>query len=354
MIELEQYLKANGLESLQGKYKINVSRHQQLPLYLLKYNHTESPLNEPIVQQCRSTIIDEQFNVVARFMDKFFNYDDPLAATIDWNTASVYEKVDGSFIGLYWYGGWHICTSGSADARVPTPFGGYDFYNVAWDVWANLGYRLPEDHNLCYSFELVSPYNRVVVRYDHPMIKLIAVRNMSTGEEKRIEHVDTYNWQTVSKFVNLNDMNSVVDTAKKLDGEKQEGFVVMDDNFDRIKIKSPDYFIQHKIVGNGVSHKDLLEMVLNNDNAKLEMVENYYADYMDIIGDMRLKLNRFCSVVEGTYFMIKDIPNQKDFAEIALKYKFSAALFQMRKGTALMDWLKGVSITRVQELIGVG
>lgn len=51
---------------------------------------------------------------------KFFNFGEDCAATIDWNTAKVQEKIDGSLISLYWYDdSWHISSTGcpAGDAK---------------------------------------------------------------------------------------------------------------------------------------------------------------------------------------------------------------------------------------------
>jgi hypothetical protein len=94
-----EFLKSQTLAELCAQYSLCERRHSQFPnLVLLNYSQINSPMNEPIVQECRGLILDEADNwrVVCRPYDKFFNYGEPNAVEVDWGTASVYEKLDGS------------------------------------------------------------------------------------------------------------------------------------------------------------------------------------------------------------------------------------------------------------------
>ncbi|WP_445240384.1 RNA ligase [Microcoleus vaginatus] len=97
-MELQEYLRQHGLETLSETYHIKVTRHRQYPdLVCLKYSQIESPLGEKIVQQCRGIILDssQDWQIVSYPYDKFFNYGEIHAAAIDWRNAKVYEKLDG-------------------------------------------------------------------------------------------------------------------------------------------------------------------------------------------------------------------------------------------------------------------
>lgn len=61
-------------------------------------------MKEPIVQECRGLILDEAegWRVVCMPYKKFFNFGEDCCADIDWSTAKVQEKLDGSLISLYW------------------------------------------------------------------------------------------------------------------------------------------------------------------------------------------------------------------------------------------------------------
>ena len=61
-----------------------------------------SNFNDPIVKEARGIIIDTFNYEVACFpFNKFGKYTDYYADEIDWNTASVQEKIDGSIIKMW-------------------------------------------------------------------------------------------------------------------------------------------------------------------------------------------------------------------------------------------------------------
>ena len=104
-MELQDYLRNQGLTSLCNEFNIKVNRHQDFPgLVCLKYSQQESPLEKKIVQQCRGIILDETKNwqIVSYPYNKFFNYGESQAAAINWDNAVVYDKLDGSLMILYY------------------------------------------------------------------------------------------------------------------------------------------------------------------------------------------------------------------------------------------------------------
>lgn len=105
MTAVQQFLRSGASpDDLQSLYRLWVSRHAGHPnLVGLCYNLVASPLAEPLVKECRGIVLDEanDWNAVARGFDKFFNLGDPLADDVDWASARVFEKLDGTFVMAY-------------------------------------------------------------------------------------------------------------------------------------------------------------------------------------------------------------------------------------------------------------
>ena len=156
---IQEYLRTKTLAELNADLGIKATRHKTYPnLVLLKYDQIDSPQAHPIVVECRGLILDEanDWEVVCRPYDRFFNYGDGHASDIDWTTARVYEKLDGSLMMLYWYDEkWHVASSGTPDAGGQVnQETGLTFADLFWKTWNDLGYKLPLVQKTCYMFSV--------------------------------------------------------------------------------------------------------------------------------------------------------------------------------------------------------
>ena len=148
------------LDDLRARYALAVNRAVLHPnLVLLKYDQLESPLGDPLVRQCRGLIVDEAdgYRVVSRSFDKFWNHGEVHADTVDFATATVQEKLDGSLCVLYHHdGAWRVQSSGSPDASGDINRSGMLFSTLFWQTFAAHGWSLPpdEDRDLCFAFDI--------------------------------------------------------------------------------------------------------------------------------------------------------------------------------------------------------
>lgn len=223
---------------------------------------------------------EEDWEIVSFPYRKFFNYGESNAAVLDEESGlSVFEKSDGSLMTLYYYkGAWRVSTSGSPDASglimvkpgaalklrlkteeelsenfQSTPY--LSFRDLFWKIWKESNYELPSnsDQDKCFMFEMVSPYNQVVVSYDRDELRFHGARRLSDFMELGVDEFD-YGWSKTRKygipfffskyllmFAECNTIAEAIDLASLLDASHHEGFVVVDKNFNRVKVKSPMY-----------------------------------------------------------------------------------------------------------------
>ena len=121
MLEIQKFLQTALPEELTVQLGIKVKRHPKYPeLYHFSYDQIESPKEHPIVHECRGLILNSQDNwkVVAYPFKRFANYGEGWAAPIDWSSARVQEKVDGSMIVLWYYQGEWNCSTKVPRMRV--------------------------------------------------------------------------------------------------------------------------------------------------------------------------------------------------------------------------------------------
>ena len=155
---------------------------EDVEYYILKYNMIMSDMSLPEVQEARGSIFrkneDGYWVCVCHPFDKFFNYGEPQSEV------------------------------GRIDLE-----------------------RLDRDYT--YMFELTSPYNRIVIRYEGVNLWYLGRRNILNQEEDseglRLEGL------LYPKVYPHHSLADCIAAAHQM-GDDEEGYVVCDANFNRIKI----------------------------------------------------------------------------------------------------------------------
>lgn len=306
----------------QDPYNIRIGTDEEYPdLRIFKYQQVKSDMSNEIVQVCRGIIIDiKNMDIVCHPFDKFFNYNEPNAHEIDWNSAKVLEKVDGSIIKLYNYNDeWMVASNGvinayNTDLLTPGP-NGLDSFGKLFDLAMHRAmypiHAMTLNEANTYIFELTSPYNRVVVPHKDISITHIGTRNNRTGEELNVD-------LTIKKpkEYTFNSFDDILEASEVLPYD-DEGYVVVDKNWNRVKIKSLAYLQVHHLADNGNISKDrMLKLIMTGEDGELL---RYYPEYTEIFNEVREKylchLNLVEAIKETTEAWNKKYKdNQKGFA----------------------------------------
>ncbi|MEG1669380.1 RNA ligase [Chryseobacterium sp.] len=296
-------------------YYIIVKRKS--PFILFSYNQIKSDFANPIVKECRGIILEEQtLTPVCVPFFKFGNYGEGYADIIDWGSARVQEKIDGSLIKVWNYKNeWHISTNGNIDARDSNLQSGspyktfYELFNVAA---GNAGLCIENlDKNFTWMFELISQYNRVVVPHEKPDIVHIGTRNIHTLVE-----CDKHIGIKKPKMFNLNSLSECIATAETLPFS-EEGYVVVDNDWHRNKIKSPAYVAIHHLKGNGaITNTKAIGLIrLNEQNEFL----TYYPEYANLFESIKGEIEQLTKSIDADIYKIgnKDVGTRGDFSKLA-------------------------------------
>jgi len=229
----------------------------------LNYDQIEAKNGDPIVEECRGLVIRKpdgyefssdlsdsgEFVICCRPIRRFYNYGTEFASVLDYSKVYYMEKLDGSFVKVWWdsiNNEWAIGTRGAAKANIKISGmhtkSEFTFTTLFKSIVKDFTEFTKElDKEYTYLFELCSPWNQVVVMHTKPFISLIAVVNTTTGQELNIWELSESKFYSKVKTYEFSAFEEVFSWFEKTDPSKFEGFVVMDKNFNRIKVKHPRY-----------------------------------------------------------------------------------------------------------------
>ena len=285
---------------------------------MFNYNQLSSDFNNPIVREARGIIfaVGEWDAPVCHSFDKFGNYGEEYVPDIDWSTITVSEKIDGSIMRLWNFGGeWVVSTNGNIFAN-RSPIDDVrknNFEQVFWEgvekhftcskTFLNprlAGWLATLDPGYTYIFELVSPYNRVVIPYEETDVYFLGARhNISnnewgcTEEDAKMLGVEMF---PRPKLFPMTTLDEIVRTATELPWD-EEGYVCYDANFNRCKIKSPSYIIAHYARNNNViTRRHLIEVILRGEDDEFLI---YAEDYKDILLEVKSLMKSYVDSIGG-------------------------------------------------------
>lgn len=342
------------LAAFAEEFKVKCTVHSKFHnLVQFKYNQIEADFSEPVVRQCRGLILDSlrRWNVVAWPMDKFFNHGEGLAANIDWESAKAFEKLDGSLIIMYWYeGSWHVGTSGMPNASGLVHGHAMSFEELFWYTWNERRFKLPETYRRCYTFmfELTSKWNRVVVKHDEPDIRLLAVRSIYSGTESETDWFPEYNPVMGIKMTTVKDAEEAFGFMDPL---VQEGYVIRDKAFRRIKVKHPGYVAIHHLK-DSFTPRRVLEVIRQGETPELLAS---FPEWRGTFDRVRAAYDGLAAVLAQSYDEIRDITDRKAFAEKAVKTVHPGTMFSLLDGKVLTvkESLAEMQIDRLMDMLGV-
>ena len=274
MLAIQKYLAENGLDKAIKVF--NLKTREYSSKILLKYDQLSSPTLMALkeVQECRGLVLEKDtWKVMSMAFSKFFNSEEGNAHKIDWDTAHVLEKLDGSLMSVYYDWNkkeWFAGTTGTAEGEgeVNNKMG-TTFNQLFWTT-------IKEKYNVSpsafikgftYVFELTTPYNIVVKPHGEASASLLTVRNLETLEEVSFERLteiaESLGVPRVKSYdLNANNVGALLRTFENMIWH-DEGYVVVDAKFNRVKIKNPAYVAVHHLKGKTAEHNIMVIIKTN-------------------------------------------------------------------------------------------
>lgn len=263
------------------------------------YKYTiDTDFSLPICLKARGIITYiPTWEVVCYPFDKFFNYWEQYAAEIDWSSAKVQEKVDGSLMKVWYHNWWHLSTNNTIDASKAIVWINWqksfaDLFNEAlqknWLTFKELTEKL--DVNYTYMFELVSPDSQVVLSYPLDLYH-IGTRAKDGAELEQEIGIKKPKQYLVSEKVSLDIVLKERENLEWL----QEWFVVVDKDYHRIKVKTDDYIKLHHECSWYKSDYWIIDLIQTGD---VEEYITYFPSKKEKIESMQKEIDEFHKEVE--------------------------------------------------------
>lgn len=341
-MKVQEYLRS-GKTLLDLENEFGITNRIKNGKVSLNYDMISSPMKERICQECRGLILREgTWDVVAYPFDKFFNHGEGHGSDIDWGTAVYQEKLDGSLVMLYWDDAaakWFFATRSMPEADGTINGASMTFTELALMCFSEMGIDFESftvKLNSChtYMFELVSPYNRVVVNYNCMKMILIGVRsNYTLKELSPTAFASALGVPVPAEYLfgDVFDLAVIIDKINTLNPMEHEGLVVVDKNFNRVKIKSLPYVSLHgTISGVCASDRNIIRLIV------LEKSDDVVGFLGSIVKEKMLSMQAgyvaLIKALKEEYSNIKHIDNMKEFAAHASASTWPALMFALKRG----------------------
>ena len=320
-------------EILKGKNLV-INTHDDIGLYLVKYDKQKCDMNDPDVRKCRSLVFEIGTNnlvCVSPFKSDSLDTFSDIFKTHDKNDILYEEFVDGTMINLFKYKGVYYISTRSRLGAQCRWFSSKTFNVMFNECIGNydLGKLAETDNDYNYSFVLQHPDNTIVKQYQKPNLVLVMVSKIinnrveyfdnKIGKEKLSSfgiHVDVPN---VYKFSELPEVYGYVDIMP----ESEQGIVLKHGNL-RSKIRNQHYNYVRNLRGN-TNKKQFLFFELRRQ-ILVEEYLSYFPDDRELFDTYRLELYAVTNKLYNFYldcFVRKnsDGSNKLKHKEIDFEYK---------------------------------
>ena len=327
--------------------ELNINVKEEPPFAIFNYA-PDCDFSNPIVQEARGIIIDlSNLEVVCWPFRKFMNYENDCADKIDWKTAHIQEKIDGSIIKLWWNKykeKWQFSTNSMIDAddAIANSLKNRTFMDLIVES-AEYPYimRMADKsaHFYTHIFELVSPDSQVVVKYPKTQMWYIGKRNNLSGLESDpcfpgIPSPQKYSFGSLDECIAAaSSLNTPIEEKGYSIEVEHEGFVVVDASWNRIKVKSPEYYVMHRMSCNkNFSKRRILKLLRDHSVDIADMVRAFpdfavYFKYYDFrVTELNHLANLFCGMTDRIYEEFDH--DRKAVASVISKHRFGAIGFR--------------------------
>lgn len=337
MLKIQEHIRNHGLDKTIKKFSLNVKDLGYK--VMLKYSQLDSPNYYKEVQESRGLILEkDSWNVISYPLERFFTHNDHLAPKLDWSKTVTMEKRDGTLIQVYYdvSKGEFVCNTMFSECEELLYFKGEKSDRSFKTLYNDLFMEYGSSYDLfskthTYVFELTSQYNKVVVKYDKPELRLIACRNVKNLLEHNFEELCEIASHIKIPIVEVHKFSSLQECIDSFNNMSFnfEGYVAWD-GVHRIKIKNPSYVVVHLTKSTEDEILDLTKPYVFLDIVKQNEIDEFISSFPHSKEIITTLDKNYKSLVSGLRKSEKEIPLPKSIS-IPDKKKFASDVFNVLK-----------------------
>ncbi len=283
--ELKKYVETSGLVNMKPAGE---------GIYVLKYKKKVfyDNLWNDYIAECRGSIVDKDFNLVAYPFTKIYNYGIEKEAPVLANTTPVvaYRKVNGFMVSATWYNGdVLVSTTGSTDSDFVAMAKEMMVSHMPWTDW-QIAFNKPDMQGLTVMFECVHPNDPHIIP-EKPGMYVLGYRENSWGS--KVGHDNEVLKDLAEMFncyrpeVYATTVGNLVEHTKNV---RHEGFVFYTEDGVSAKIKSP-YYLTSKWVARNPRTDKLVDL-------KKDIKHNLDEEYYPLVDAIRANIVEYTAMDE--------------------------------------------------------
>lgn len=323
-----------GISEISEELKTSINVTEKTGFFLYNYNdNVLIPRNDSILIRCRGLVLDLNGRLFNYPFDRFFNSHEKECKDVSFINSEIQEKLDGSLISV-WFDeiDWRVTTRGAFYPNNKADINYEQEFKRLFNQFKLL------DKNNCYIFELISKKNRIVTYYKNEKVVLLGVRNLDSFREIAQKELDELaikmkvDRPKKYKADNLEDCKKLFNELK----DDEEGLVIVDKDFNRVKMKQESYLKLSRI--KMLKEQDIFNYVLGREEIDKDFLGKF-KEVDDKIEELRTIWKKARKKILSKFDELKhlDKDSRKIYAREALKYKFSGILFKLIDGKNIDD-----------------
>lgn len=197
-------------------------------------------------------------------------------------------------------------------------------------------------------FELLTPQNQIIVPQTTNRLVFHGARNLDTLEEDKPEKYVNYNWELI-KIFDHETLDGALTTAYESDPKFTEGYVIVNNEFHRVKAKGKEY-VQLSYTGGKTAESSFLDIVIRGEQSEYLAT---FPEKADRINSLTQKYKKLSNQIASKSEQWKDLSLMElksKISEEKLEYGRCLELLKLGKIDSPEEWLKKLSKTKLKKL----